>query len=588
MMVAVEQSGRDRRYRSATWEEQTLAMGCPFPADAPTVPIDPAGAGIRTPGYGLETQADLYIPRQLAVLDAFAGAVAQVKARIERDGGSEERALAVAAVLGLCVGKLAQHMSTQVRWLTRAAASKATSAFGRNDLPMTWDFAECNAIGGSVGDWTQIVDTSLRALAFVPGGSGKAVQCDAQGAALLPADKVIVATDPPYFDQIGYADLADYFYVWLRRALRGALPDLFGTLATPKKEELTALPSRHGGKEEARRYFIDGFRSTFESLKAVQHGNTPMLVIYAFKEQGTASNGHVSTGWAAILEAMIGADLTIVATWPIHATGSARMRGVASNALATYVLLVCQPRAADAPRISRNEFVRLLRSELADATVALQHANIAPVDLAQAVIGPGMEVYSRHRGVVESDGTPLDVEHALTLINRSLAEVIDEQEGDLDPESRWAVTWYEQHGFSQASFGDADQLARAKGIAVDALVQAGIVRSAASHVALLGRETLPPDWDPLADSHPTAWEAVQHLVRALDLGGELAAAALFSRLGGLSDPARELAYRLFHLAEKTGRIEEAIAYNSVVATWPEFARLAQSAGRDAAPTEKLF
>jgi putative DNA methylase len=587
--VAEERDG-DRHYRDATSAEMENALAVLVPDDLPEITINPKGMSIRTPLYGLTRWTDLYTPRQLATLCAFADEVAATHDELLADGASAPRAEAVAAVLALCVGKLAQFSSTQVRWYCDTRGSRHSTpqaAFGRHDLPMTWDFPEVNILDGASGSWTNLVQTALRSLTYIGRGRGQVRQGDARSAAESVRD-VIVATDPPYFDQIGYADLSDYFYMWHRRALRRVFRDMYRTMATPKEGELIALASRHdNSKASARTYFVEGFTETFHSLRAAQHPDAPMLVVYAFKEQSRSRNGtEQSPGWEAILEAMVSAELAVVGTWPIAGTDSARMISMGSNALATYVVLVCRPRAVDAARITRSDLSRLLRTELGGAVERMQQANIAPVDLAQAVIGPGMEVFSRHREVIEPDGTRVSVGDALALINRTLAEVLDEQEGDLDPDSRWAVTWYEQHGFNSSTFGEADQLARAKGISVDALYRAGIIRSGGSKVQLIPRAELPDGWDPATDRRSTAWEAVQHLIRVQASGGEPAAAALFARLGTLREPARELAYRLFRLAEKNGRTEEAIAYNGLVTSWSEITRLAGSQPMSA--SEALF
>ena len=554
------------------------------------VPLVSNPRDVKPTLYGGTTHADLYTARQSVLLDAFADGVSRAAERVEADGGDRARAEAVAAVLALCVGKLAQYGSMQALIGPTSSITRFQSGFTRQVIQMTWDFCEVNPFAGTGPSWEQIVTTALRAIPFAPTGRGVALQRDARDAVRSAPANALFATDPPYFDQIGYADLSDYFYVWLRRALRGVFPDLFATLATPKDQELIALPFRHGGdKAAARDYFVEGFTETFHAAASAQTSDAPMLVVYAFREQGKTTNGDIAPGWEAILEAMIAADLMIVGTWPIHGTGSTRMISMGTNALASYVVLVCRPRPDNAPRTTRSDLARLLRSELTAAIPALQHANIAPVDLAQAVIGPGMQVYSRHSSVVETDGLRVGVAAALALINRTLAEVLDEQEGDLDPDSRWAVTWYDDHGFDKAPFGKADQLARAKGIAVNSLVEAGIVTSGAGRVALIGRDALRPGWDPATDRRATAWEAVQYLVRALDEGGERAAAALYARLGGLADPARELAYRLFQIAEKSGRTDEAIAYNGLVTSWSEIARLADDLPRQpTATTESLF
>jgi putative DNA methylase len=588
-MTVIVEDIRDRRtFRLPTNSERQHA-GSVDRADVPSLAMPDNPRWFSPPLFGMKTFDALLLPRQVWLLDVISQEVARVSQEIRADGGGPEYVAAVQAILGLCVGKLAQASSTLVRWNVRnGPPPKAEPAFGRHDVPMTWDFAEVNPFGGSVGDWEQIVVTALRALPYAAELGGEVRQIDARSAASGLHSEVIVATDPPYFDQIGYADLSDYFYPWLRKSLRGTFPDIFATMATPKTGELVALPTRHNGDRNiATRYFIDGFTATFEHLAAAQAEDVPMLVVYAFKEQ-SADNAGISRGWAAILEAVVGARLMVTGTWPISGTGATRMVGLRTNALATYVVLVCRPRPTEAKRVTRADFTRLLRSELAGAVGELQHANIAPVDLAQAVIGPGMQVYSRHRSVIETDGSTVGVAAALALINRTLAEVLDEQEGDLDADSRWAVTWYGDHGFDTAPFGKADQLARAKGIAVDSLVEAGIVTSGAGRVALIARDALRERWDPATDRRATAWEAVQYLVRALEEGGERGAADLYARLGGLADPARELAYRLFQMAEKKGRTDEAIAYNGLVTSWSEIARLADDLPRQSTTTTEVL
>jgi putative DNA methylase len=588
MIAVAEDQDRRREIREPTPGEAALARSVDDDYDMPAVAMPANPRWFSPPLFGLTTFESLYLPRQRRALSVFGDEVAKVTDLVVADGGRPKYGQAVQALLALSVGKLAQASSTLVRWRMRQGPPpKAEPAFGRHDVPMTWDFAETNPFGGSVGDWTQTVTTALRALEFVSRGHGRVLQGDAREAPRHIPRKAVVATDPPYFDQIGYADLSDYFYPWLRRSLRASFPELFATVAAPKQGELVALPTRHAGsRARARAYFVEGFTETFHALTSAQTSDAPMLVVYAFKEQGPARDNGVAAGWAAILEAVVAADLTITGTWPIRGTGATRMVGLNTNALATYVVLVCRPRPEEAGRITRTDLARLLRAELADAVAELQHANIAPVDLAQAVIGPGMQVYSRHSSVVETDGSRVGIPAALALINRTLAEALDEQEGDLDPDSRWAVTWYDDHGFDTAAFGKADQLARAKGIAVDSLVQAGIATSGGGKVALIARDRLDAAWDPATDRRATAWEAVQHLIRALDEGGERAAAELYTRLGGLADPARELAYRLFQIAERQGRNDDAIAYNGLVTSWSEIARLADDL--PSAASEALF
>jgi putative DNA methylase len=526
--------------------------------------------------FGCDTYADIFLPRQALALDTFARAVDGVRDRVIGDGADGNYADTVATFLGLCVGRLAHANSSQCRWNVAATGfiPKIEPAFGRHDLPMSWDFAESNPFAGSVGDWNQVVKTALRAVRLAPlTGSAATGLADARRA--IPESErgqVLVATDPPYFGHIDYSELSDYFYIWLRRALRRVHPDLFSVLVPPRRDELVALPSRHDGSSAgAYNYFVSGFTEVFRNLCQGQDERFPMLIVYAHREgeRGTA-------GWEAMLEAVLAAGLMVVGTLPLHATRNQRMTGLGTNALATYVVMVCRPRPDDAARITRQDLVRLLRAELVDAVSEFQAASIAPVDLAQAVIGPGMQIYSRHGAVLETDGSRVNVGAALSVINRTLAEIIDEQEADLDAPSRWAVTWYEQHGLESASFGEADQLARAKGTSADELVRAGIVDSGGNKVALIPRDEMPDEWSPATDAIPTAWEAVQHLVVALSVGGEQQAAATYRTLGQLADPARELAYRLFRVAEGAGLSDEALAYNGLVTSWSEIARLAAS------------
>lgn len=576
LTAVVTEGAEGREYRDVTAFDREVADSVPEVEDPPRIPL--VGKATQNLSlYGFETQADLYTPRALLLLDTLCAEVSAIAADVRRDRGDEDLVRAVVAFLALGIGKVAQNSSQLSMWAFRDGPSRTISAFGRHDMPMNWDWPEPSPFGEAGPSWKQLVRTAARACRFAVRGNGVVRQLDARKSA-EGRSGLLVATDPPYFDQIGYADLSDFFYVWHRRALREVLPDLYATIATPKKEELVALPWRHGSdREAAAAYFVEGFTEVFEHLSAAQHPDLPMLIVYAFREQRSdGAAGLASPGWAAILEAVIASGMSIVGTWPIHGTTGVRLMSAGSNALATYVVLVCRPRPNDAERTTRSGYVRVLRDELATAVADLQQANIAPVDLAQAVIGPGMEAFSRHSAVLESDGSRVAVRDALSLINRTLAEVLDEQEGDLDSESRWAATWYDEFGFSEGAFGKADQLARAKGIAVQSLEYAGLAESGGNRVSLIGRDALADDWNPAEDKRPTAWEAVQHLVKALERGGEVEAARLYSRLGALADPARELAYRLFQIAERRGRADEAIAYNGLVASWSEIARVAAS------------
>lgn len=571
--VAVEENGM-RTYRDATELDLTAIESLVASDSLPEVPINVQGQGIRVGLYGMETWDSIFTARQLMMLDTFADLVSATHARVIADGGSTAWADAVTTVLGLALGSLVTASSTQTRWRLRdSAQAKAEPAFGRNDLPMMWDFAETNPWGNSVGDWLAAVSGPVRALAYAPHGSGVVTRCDARTASLPKPG--LVATDPPYFDAIGYADLSDFFYLWHRKALKAVHPDLYATAAAPKIGELTAIPSHHGNsKDAARRYFIEGFTETFRSLRSSLADDLPLILVYASKEQKGGAGEE--TRWSSILTAVVDAGLEITGTWPIHGTGTTRMVGMGTNAVATYVVMVCRPRPASAGTCSLADFNRSLRRELKSAVRDLQSAGILPVDLAQAAIGPGMQIFSRYREVLDQTGHPIGVDQALRLINAALGEVLDEQEGELDPDSRFAVAWWEKHGWEPAPFGEADQLARPQGISVDDVVRAGVATyPRPGLVALVGNQEMNSDWAPHLDSRPTAWEAVHHLAsRLIDGGGVVAAGRLMAHLGVLRDPAQGLVYRLHAIAAKRGRFADQERYNALIGSWSDLLAIA--------------
>jgi putative DNA methylase len=552
------------------------------------LPVNPRD--FKTPNYGLMTFADLFTPRQLVALTTFSDLVGEAMARVQRDAiaaglpddgkplrdggtGATAYAEAVGVYLSLGVDRLADRSSTICGW--DSGFTKIRNTFGRQALPMTWDYAEGNPFSDSTGNFAALLEWVEKFLVESPAvPNGLAAQQDASAQA-ISADKVI-STDPPYYDNIGYADLSDFFYVWLRRSLRPVFPDLFATLAVPKAEELVATPYRHGSKEKAEKFFLDGMTQAMHRLGEQAHPAFPVTIYYAFKQSETESaEGTASTGWETFLDAAIRAGFAISGTWPMRTELSNRMIGSGTNALASSIVLVCRPRPANAPTATRREFVQALKAELPPALAELQKANIAPVDLAQAAIGPGMAVYTRYAKVLDAEGKPLTVREALALINATLDEALAEQEGDFDADSRWALAWFEQHGFAEGEFGVAETLSKAKNTSVAGMVEAGIVASARGKVRLLKPEELPADWDPARDTRLTAWETVHHLIRALESGGEAAAAALLAKLGSQAEVARELAYRLYTLSERKKRAAEALSYNALVQSWPEIARLAR-------------
>ncbi|MGI8424431.1 MAG: DUF1156 domain-containing protein, partial [Chloroflexota bacterium] len=449
-----------------------------------------------------------------------------------------------------------------------------------------WDFAEANPFSAAGGNISMFVARVTDVLESLPPAesSGRSRQVDAT-ASVNGLAQPLICTDPPYYDNIGYADLADFFYVWLRRSLAPIYPDLFGTLLTPKAQELVATPHRFGGsQEEARRFFEEGLGKAFAQMRAAQHPGYPLTLFYAFKqaEAGEAENddgtpAFASTGWETMLEGLVASGLAVTGTWPMRTEGSGRVVARGTNALASSILLVCRPRPADAPLATRREFVSALKRELPDALRKLQHGNIAPVDLAQAAIGPGMAVFSRYSKVLDASGASLSVRAALGLINQALDEVLADQESEYDNATRWAVAWFEQYGATDGPFGMAETLSTAKDTAVSVLEATGIVRARGGKVRLLQRSELPADWDPSSDPRLTVWEVMQHLIRRLDQDGEQGAAELLAKIGGLGEVARDLAYRMYVVSERKRWTQDALACNSLVVAWPEIARIAAAA-----------
>ena len=513
-------------------------------------------------------------------LAAFADAVAAVPSWVADDGGSDAYARALSSVLGLCVSKLAMANSTQVRWFIdpRNGSGKATQAFSRHALPMVWDFTETNPFGSSVGDWLgqlTSIATVLRSLRIGP--PARVIQSDARISGTSIGVTGLLATDPPYFAQIGYADLSDYFYVWLRRALAAVQPDLFPTIATPKTDELVAAPHRHGGDAKAAaKYFVAGFTETFRNLRAVARPGLPMLIVYAHRQEESGGDGvATSTAWDAMLSAVLAAGLRIVGTWPLHATHSSRQIGLGTNAVASYMVLVCRPQEAAARPTDRQGFLAALHAELPRSIRKLQEGDISTVDLGPAAIGPGMAVFSRFARVIEPTGGSMTVGTALSLISQVSSEVLDEFVGDLDKETRWAMTWFKDHGFEPGAYDDAEKLFKRTDTSLEAVERAGVATGAKGKVALIPRNAMPDDWDPDADRYPTVWEVTQHLVKRLtSAGGEQAAADLLRKCRRWGDAARDLAQWLAATSLRT-RPAEAQDFDALVTSWSELVRLAE-------------
>jgi putative DNA methylase len=616
LMAIVAEGNGGRLYLSPTPHHEAIAAEAK-PEWRPDCEMPKKHRNFQPPVYGMDNLGDIFTGRQLVALTTFSDLVSEVMVHIRsdalaaglpddprplRDGGvgAASYADAVATYLGLAISRLADRNNALCTWDSGPTGTRASTGgsartaslrnlFARQAIPMAWDFGEANPFSDSGGGYNSALDWIEPAIRFLRGAARGVASADNASTQTISADKLI-STDPPYYDNIAYADLSDFFYVWLRRSLRRVFPDLFSTLAVPKAEELVATPYRHGSKEKGDTFFLAGMTQAMHRLAEQAHPAFPVTIYYAFKQSETESaEGISSTGWETFLDAVIRAGFGLSGTWPMRTELGNRMIGSGTNALASSIILVCRPRLADAPTATRREFIAALKAELPQALIHLQRGNIAPVDLAQAAIGPGMAVYTRYARVLGAEGKPLSVREALALINQTLDEALAEQEGEFDADSRFALAWFEQHGFTEGEFGVANVLAQAKNTGMNGLVQAGILESKRGKVRLLKPQELPIDWDPTTDARLTAWESVHHLIRVIGNGGESAAAELVASLGARAETARELCYRLYSLCERKKRAAEALSYNGLVQSWPEITRLARESGKAAtSATGELF
>ena len=592
LMAIVAEGVRGRVYLSPT-PEQEAAAGKADPGWKPEVTICGSTQYLGVKPYGMETFNQLFTDRQLVAMTTLSDLVPGARELARRDaivagvpddgkslsdGGTGATAYseAVGLYLALIVSKATDSNNSLCPWEPVAQCTR--QAFGRQAIPMLWDFGEANPLHDSSGGLLTNIAVSLRALdTFATSAtSGSGFQSDASTQTV--SEGKVVSTDPPYYDNVPYADLSDFFYVWLRRSLRSTFPDLFETVAVPKAEELVAFAYRHGGKAGAEAFFLDGMTRAMGQLSEHAHPGFPVTIYYAFRQAETETDaGTASTGWETFLDAVIRSGFAISGTWPVRSEMTAAMKTL-RNFLASSIVLVCRKRSLDAPIATRREFHDALKSELPTALADLQRGNIAPVDLAQAAIGPGMAVYTRYSRVLDAGGKPVSVREALALINETLDEALAKQEGDFDADSRWALAWFEQSGFVEGDYGVAETLSKAKNTSVDGLRDAGLVSSGHGKVRLLKPAELPADWDPRADKRLTDWEIVHHLIRVLEdkeAGSESAAAELVAKLGARAETARELCYRLYALCERKKRAADALSYNALVQSWPEIVRLAR-------------
>ena len=526
-------------------------------------------------GYGFFTWADLFTQRQLTTLSTFSDLVSEAREQIKTDATKsnckeiEAYANAVATYLAFNINQLANHQSTACGW--NSTNSQMRGVFARQAIPMVWDFAESNPFCESSGSFYNLHERQIKGFQAIPASQfGAVTQIDA-ASTIWNLKEPLISTDPPYYNNIDYADLSDFFYIWLRRSLGRIYPNLFNLMLVPKIEELVAAPYRFDGdKSKAEEHFLTGLGKAFELIQHRAHSDYPTTIYYAFKQSETnIKDGSVaSTGWETMLEGLLKAGFQITGTLPIRTEKIGRSVQIGTNALASSIVLVCRPRSNDASMATRRDFIAALRRELPNALQHLQRGSIAPVDLAQAAIGPGMAVFSNYSKVLEADGSPMRVRTALQIINAELDAYFTEQEGDLDPDTRFCLSWFEQYGMREASFGDAEVLALARDTSVKGIEESGILQAHAGRVRLLSREEYPDEWDPTSDRRINTWECTQYLIRALDQGGEVGVARLANQLSSEQvENARALAYRLFAICERKGWAQEAIAYNKLITSW---------------------
>ncbi len=581
LIAVVAEDRRGRLYVSPT-DEHSDASRVERPADVPNQLIPTRNHDVdRLPMYGMPTWADAFTNRQLVALTTFSDLVGEMHKRILSDalasGVSEGESLeaggtdacayadAVATYLALSVSRCADYWSSICSW--HSGRETLRNVFARQAIPMVWDFAESNPFSSSSGNFLGQVKWIAEVVERLPaGGVGQARQRIAD---TRDYTGLVVSTDPPYYDNIGYSDLSDFFYVWLRRCLQGIHPSLVSTMLTPKAEELVANPYRHDGKDNAAKFFIDGFNTVFHRIRRGANPDVPMTVYYAYKQQDNGENGKTSTGWHTLLDGLIGAGWEVTATWPVRSELTNRMLSQGTNALASSIVLACRPRPDDAPTTTQRAFVQRMKAELPDALRTLMQGDIAPVDLAQAAIGPGIAVFSRYARVRSASGKDIGAREALELINRTLDEVLGEQESDFDPDTRFAVRWYRQYGWRSEHSGIADQLARTTQTSIAELQRGGIFTTAGGKGRLLSIRELDAAWDPESDSRLSIWEATLRLAALLESEGIEKVAGLVAKLpAAIPLPAiKELGFLLFHEAERKGDGEDAQALNALVTSW---------------------
>tara|TARA_R110001592_G_scaffold143304_1_gene366016 strand:+ start:62265 stop:65168 length:2904 start_codon:yes stop_codon:yes gene_type:complete len=585
LMAVVTEGVRGRVYLSPDIAIEKMAETIE-PDWKPTLDINYHPRDIKTQIYGLTKYCDLFTPRQMVALTTFSSLVQEAREKIIKDAsslknnddakrlcdgglGSAAYADAVSVYLGFVSDKVSDYWSSICSW--HSSGEKMRNTFGRQAIPMAWDYAEANPFCSSTGNWVAMVDWTWKALSNTPAiAFGLATQQDAANQDL--SREKIVSTDPPYYDNIGYADLSDFFYVWMRRSLRDIYPDLFSTMAVPKEKELVATPYRHGSKDKAESFFMDGMTRAIHNISECAHPAFPVSIYYAFKQSETKEGSTTSTGWVTFLEAVIKAGFSIDGTWPMRTEMGARMIGSGANALASSIVLICRKREKNLDSISRREFQKKLREEMPEALETMiggqtGRTPIAPVDLAQAAIGPGMAIYSKYEAVLNQDGSRMSVHDALVLINRAITEYLSPDSGNFDADTQFCSNWFDQYGWGNGPFGEADTLSRAKGTSVEGVREAGVLESGGGKVRLLKWADYKADWDPTTDSRTPIWEACHQMIRSLNNQGESSAGELLAKMPEKGESIRQLAYHLYTLCERKKWAEEARAYNELIGSW---------------------
>lgn len=595
LMAIVAEGTKNRVYLPPDNSHEALAASA-HPNDTSAIAVDmPENPRwFSPPGYGMKQYVDLFTPRQLVALTTFSDLVADARRKVLADAGSVDLvaddaplhsggagaaayADAVATYLAFAVSKVGNIGSSIASWMSDRGAFRET--FARQAIPMVWDFAESNAFADAGGSFDAAIDKGALSIAHLPACSSGSINHLVAQKNSYPVRPILVSTDPPYYDNIGYADLSDFFYVWLRRSLSGIWPELFRRLTTPKAEELVATPYRHGGKDNAEAFFMAGMSDAMTAMRKAATDSEPLAIYYAFKQAEAGADGVTSAGWASFLQAVVDAGLVVDGTWPVRTESAGRLIGKGTNALASSIVLVCRKRAADAATITRADFIRALKRELPDAIDDIRKAGVGPVDMQQSVIGPGMGVFSRHTKVLEDDDSAMPVKTALSLINRVWEEIDQELDAIFDAETQVALAWFATYGFDARQSGELITLANAKNISTNVLFESGVFKDLKGKTALTPREELPKGWTPASDKSLTVWECVQHTARVLNAedGGGAAAGRLVAEMGPKAAEARSLAYRLFEIATQKGWAAEALIYNELAQEWPKLEDLASSA-----------